>query len=103
MSTVDIGTETQTERRFEERAKSVASRSLFQSTVATSRVLFSHRPSIVASVRDIQAKLKKNFGKENFKIKIQGQGPEECVEDVEKANSEIKMEDGDESLAGGRW
>nr|GMC75373.1 putative late blight resistance protein homolog R1A-10 [Ipomoea batatas] len=34
------------------------------------------------------------------KIKIQGQGPEECVEDVEKANSEIKMEDGDESLAG---
>nr|GMD72712.1 putative late blight resistance protein homolog R1B-17 [Ipomoea batatas] len=67
------------------------------------KVLFSHRPSIVASVRDIQAKLKKNFGKENFEIKIQGQGPEECVEDVEKANSEIKMEDGDESLAGGRW
>nr|GLL33753.1 putative late blight resistance protein homolog R1A-10 [Ipomoea trifida] len=63
-------------------------------------VLFSHRPSIAAYVRDIQAKLKKNVGKENFEIKIRGQGPEECVEDVEKANSEIKMEDGDESLAG---
>ncbi|XP_031097789.1 putative late blight resistance protein homolog R1B-17 isoform X2 [Ipomoea triloba] len=65
---------------------------------------FSHRPSIVASARDIQEKLKKNFGKENFEIKIQGQGqgPEECVEDVEKANSEIKMEEG-ESSAGGRW
>ncbi|XP_031097998.1 putative late blight resistance protein homolog R1B-17 isoform X2 [Ipomoea triloba] len=66
---------------------------------------FSHRPSIVASARDIQEKLKKNFGKENFEIKIQGhgQGPEECFsEDVEKANSEIKMEEG-ESSAGGRW
>nr|GMC60842.1 QWRF motif-containing protein 2-like isoform X1 [Ipomoea batatas] len=32
-------------------------------------VLFSHRTSIVASVRDIQAKLKKNFGKENFEVR----------------------------------
>nr|GLL45292.1 putative late blight resistance protein homolog R1B-17 isoform X1 [Ipomoea trifida] len=49
---------------------------------------FSHCPSIVASARDIQEKLKKNFGKENFEIKIQGQeqGPE-YIEDVEKANS----------------
>nr|GMC77922.1 putative late blight resistance protein homolog R1A-10 [Ipomoea batatas] len=54
-------------------------------------VLFSFRPSITAFVRDIQAKLKKNFGKENFEIKIQGQGPEECVEDVEKENSEGQM------------
>nr|GMD14751.1 probable disease resistance RPP8-like protein 2 [Ipomoea batatas] len=72
-------------------ASSIHRSSLFRSTAATSRVLFSHRPSIVASVRDIQAKLKKNFGKENFEIKIQGQGPEECVEDVEKANSEGQM------------
>ncbi|XP_019189612.1 PREDICTED: putative late blight resistance protein homolog R1A-10 [Ipomoea nil] len=66
---------------------------------------FSHRPSIVASARIIQEKLKKNFGKENFEIKIQGQGQvpeyiEECVEDVEKENCEIKMEEEGESLAG---
>nr|GMD82768.1 putative late blight resistance protein homolog R1A-10 [Ipomoea batatas] len=62
---------------------------------------FSHCPSIVASARDIQEKLKKNFGKENFEIKIQGQeqGPE-YIEDVEKANSKIKMEEEGESSAG---
>ncbi|XP_019189540.1 PREDICTED: probable disease resistance RPP8-like protein 2 [Ipomoea nil] len=61
---------------------------------------FSHRPSIVASARIIQEKLKKNFGKENFEIKIQGQGPE-YIEDVEKANSKIKMEEGESSAGGG--
>nr|GMD81560.1 putative late blight resistance protein homolog R1A-10 [Ipomoea batatas] len=30
---------------------------------------FSHRPSIVASARDIQEKLNKNFGKENFEVR----------------------------------
>nr|GMD76931.1 putative late blight resistance protein homolog R1B-17 [Ipomoea batatas] len=50
----------------------------------------SHRPSIVASARDIQEKLKKNFGKENFEIKTQGQEQGlEYIEDVKKANSEI--------------
>ncbi|XP_019189572.1 PREDICTED: putative late blight resistance protein homolog R1B-17 isoform X2 [Ipomoea nil] len=61
------------------------------------------RPSIIASAKDIQEKLKKNFGKENFEIKIQGQGPE-YIEDVEKENSEIKMEEGESSAGtGGRW
>nr|GMD82770.1 putative late blight resistance protein homolog R1A-10 [Ipomoea batatas] len=46
------------------------------------------RPSIIASAKDIEEQLKKNFGKEDFEIKIQGQGQgpeyiEECVEDVE--------------------
>nr|GMD82764.1 putative late blight resistance protein homolog R1A-10 [Ipomoea batatas] len=46
------------------------------------------RPSIITSAKDIEEQLKKNFGKEDFEIKIQGQvqGPEyieECVEDVE--------------------
>ncbi|XP_031097790.1 putative late blight resistance protein homolog R1A-10 [Ipomoea triloba] len=44
-------------------------------------------PSIITSARDIQEKLKKNFGKENFEIKIQGQGLEyieESGEDVEE-------------------
>nr|GMD76928.1 putative late blight resistance protein homolog R1A-10 [Ipomoea batatas] len=53
-------------------------------------------PSIITSARDIQEKLKKNFGKENFEIKIQGQGLEyieESGEDVELSRAkEYEME-----------
>ncbi|XP_031096688.1 putative late blight resistance protein homolog R1B-17 isoform X2 [Ipomoea triloba] len=64
------------------------------------------RPSIIASAKDIQEQLKKNFGKEDFEIKIQGQGPEyleERVEDVEVRTKLWVDEEEGESSTGGRW